>query len=106
MGEGPQPVAAKSNQHKADFISDTTTVDFRGGQRLSGRRGSGLCARGEVLLLDPDGILMVRNDFEDQATFEKISAAAQPPDDSFAPRENVPVPLERFEGFGERGFGP
>ena len=60
-----------------DYNSDVTIVDLRGGERIpGGRRGSDLKAIGEILLLDPNGTLIVRNELDDSAAREQATSAA------------------------------
>jgi hypothetical protein len=71
LGRTPQPLAAGST-FKADFISDATAIDFHGGERLAGRGGNALTVPGEMLLLDADGYLVVRNELDDQSLRDDI----------------------------------
>jgi hypothetical protein len=65
------PVAA----FKVNYFTHAIAVDFRGGERLRGRKGNslGLAAPGEILLLDSDGNLMVRDEFDDKPTYEQLT---------------------------------
>jgi hypothetical protein len=73
-GRTPQPLASagSGNTFKADFISDATAIDFHGGERLAGRGGNALTVPGEMLLLDADGYLVVRNELDDQSLRDDI----------------------------------
>jgi hypothetical protein len=79
MGRGPQPFApAGGSTFKADFNSDATVIDLRGGERLSGRGGTALTAPGEILLLDADGFLVVRDELDDKSAREQVENPTQP----------------------------
>lgn len=78
MGRIPQAMApGNSDTFKADFNSEATAIDFRGGKRLSGRRGNAVTAPGEMLLLDADGFLIVRNELDDASTRKQVTTARQ-----------------------------
>ena len=72
-GGGPgrpmMPTGPLSNQpFKLDYLSYIVAVDFRGGQDVTGRRGRNdpIHAPGEILLMDQDGNLEVRNELDDK----------------------------------------
>jgi hypothetical protein len=73
----PRIFSAGSTTLPIDFLSNATIVDLRGGQRLPGP--AGLNAGGEILLLDSDGSLVVRNELDDALTYQRISSAAAEP---------------------------
>lgn len=52
-----------------DYITDTLALDMRGGDRLPGN--DRLCQPGEILLLDPAGVLVVHNEVEDRAEYQR-----------------------------------
>jgi hypothetical protein len=56
---------------KVDFITDTMAIDFRGGGPLS-KKDRDLTEVGEILLLDPNGNLIVRNEVEDAPIIAEI----------------------------------
>jgi hypothetical protein len=68
----PSSSAGTSGTFKADFNSNQLTIDLRGGQRLSGRGNNTINAPGQILLLDPDGYLMVRDELDDHPKLEEI----------------------------------
>ncbi|MEA1951152.1 MAG: hypothetical protein U9N87_07195, partial [Planctomycetota bacterium] len=76
MEGGMGPGFGRANQlpKKVDFKSECLVLDLRGGQRLPGK--TRLNGPGEILLLDPDGNLVVRNDVTD---FDKIRDQTYPP---------------------------
>ncbi|MBN1394316.1 MAG: hypothetical protein JW959_04785 [Pirellulales bacterium] len=79
-GEGLAPTATTSgDEWLVNYYSGAIALDFRGAENLSGRRGSGLKSIGEILLLDAEGNLVVRNELEDQAERDKIVAASEIP---------------------------
>ncbi len=51
--------------------SDPIAIDFRGGQKITNGRNA-LLSAGEVLLLAPDGSLLVRNELEDWPAYDKL----------------------------------
>ncbi len=62
-----------------DYLTECIVVDLRGGYRIdlagqgrSPHSDSANNAPGEVLILDPEGHLVVRNELEDAAEYEKI----------------------------------
>ncbi|MBU4400908.1 MAG: hypothetical protein KKE86_16455, partial [Planctomycetes bacterium] len=60
-----------------NYYSRAIAIDFRGGENLSGRRGSGLTSVGEILLLDAEGNLVVHNELDDGPERDKITAASE-----------------------------
>ncbi len=73
---GPAPAyAAPGDQWLVNYYANAVAIDFRGGERLSGRRGDELTSIGEILLLDAEGNLVVRNELEDRSEREKLAAA-------------------------------
>ena len=60
-----------------DYLSEAIAIDFRGGERLAGRRGNslGLTAAGEMLLLEPDGTLAAHNALDDQSACDELTKA-------------------------------
>jgi hypothetical protein len=68
----------QSRTIKASFNSDTTAIDFRGGDSMpgvpGGKKPSSLKAAGECLLLDCDGNLIVRNELDDLPTYDETTA--------------------------------
>ncbi len=72
-GPGAPPVApAETSSSTADFVSNATAVDMRGGERLAGRSSNTVNSPGLMLLLDADGVLNVLEDVEDQPKSEAI----------------------------------
>jgi hypothetical protein len=71
----PMPPPDAGNEIEVDFVTDMTAIDFRGGERLVSKHGNfiELRAAGEMLLLDSDGSLVVRNDLEDQTDREELT---------------------------------
>ena len=72
----PAPLDA-TNEIDVVYTTGATAIDFRGGQRLAGRKGNslGLSAAGEMLLLDPDGTLVVRNELDDEPARKELTKA-------------------------------
>jgi hypothetical protein len=85
MRPAPMPVArgpaGPATPFKVNYITNAIAVDFRGGERLRGRRtgGLGLAGAGDILLLDSDGNLIVRNEMEDKAAYERLKNSQTPP---------------------------
>ncbi len=75
-GRMPTPTAA-GKEWLVNYYSRAIAIDFRGGENLSGRRGSGLTSLGEILLLDADGNLVVHNELDDRPDRDKITAASE-----------------------------
>jgi hypothetical protein len=95
---GPAIGASGGTSVAVDFLTNATIVDFRGGEPLPGR--SGLNAVGEILVLNPDGTLAVRNELDDALTYERLSTT---PADSTA--ESAPASgSARSSGRGLDGF--
>jgi len=61
----PQPPIAQPQvvPETVDYVTEMLVLDLRGGEKLAGRNR--LTSPGEILLLDPDGNLEVRDDVED-----------------------------------------
>jgi len=59
-----------------DYLTEALVVDINGGQRLPGK--DRLSAPGEILLLDPDGSLVVHDELEDTAKFQARIKTAEP----------------------------
>ena len=76
MGRMPTHMAA-GTEWLVNYYSRAIAIDFRGGENLSGRRGSGLTSLGEILLLDADGNLVVHNELDDRPDRDKITAASE-----------------------------
>jgi hypothetical protein len=78
---GGDVTAGTTKSIKLNFVADATTIDLRGGGRLPGKRGSDpMFEPGEVLLLDSDGTLAVRNEMEDLPVVEDLTSAGQEPE--------------------------
>ena len=72
----PLAAAGPSGKFKVHFLGRATAIDFRGGERLN----RNLTAVGEILLLDSDGTLIVRNELDDNPAYEEIiSSKSEPP---------------------------
>ena len=85
---------------KVDFVTNTVLLDMRGGDRLPGKDRE-LKTPGEMLLLDPDGILVVRNELDDLVEVETRIATITPqegPQRDFSP--------EGMELLGPPGIDP
>ena len=76
QGFMPNPTVA-GTEWIVNYYSKAIAIDFRGGENLSGRRGSELLSVGEILLLDADGNLVVRNELDDRPDRDKIPAASK-----------------------------
>ena len=76
LGRMPVPVDA-ANEIDLDYITAATVVDFRGGGSLARRRGNSLYfnSAGEMLLLNPDGVLVVRNELDDEPACKELVKA-------------------------------
>ena len=90
---------------EVDYVTGVMAIDFRGGQPLAatGRRGNSLklCAVGEVLFLDPDGTLVVRNELDDESARKELTKTE---DDAEAARRRAAA-TGGFGG-GLEGLGP
>jgi hypothetical protein len=71
---GPMAGAA-GMPFKVNYFTHTVAVDLRGGELLRGRKGSSLklSAPGEILLLDPNGNLIVRDELDDKHEYEQLT---------------------------------
>ncbi len=76
MGRMPTPTVA-GKEWLVNYYSRAIAIDFRGGENLSDRRGSGLTSLGEILLLDAEGNLVVHNELDDRPDRDKITAASE-----------------------------
>ena len=85
-----------------NFFSDTTVVDLRGGEHL-GKKGSAATSPGEILLVDADGSLSVRNEVDDSAACRQLTEAPAP---EAAPRQPQVMPKAgAAPAPAGRGFG-
>jgi hypothetical protein len=66
---------------KVDYKTGVLVLDIQGGQRLPGRNRD-LTEPGEMLLLEPDGSLIVRSDVGDLAQYDERVNPAEPRDAS------------------------
>ena len=78
-GARPAWGADDRRPEKVDFKTECLVLDMRGGERLAGKNRD-LNAPGEILLLDPDGNLVIRNDVED---FDQYLKQKYPPKREF-----------------------
>ncbi len=90
LGGGRPAMTQTGPSITVNFITGATAIDFRGGEKLAGPRGTTLTSAGEILLLDNDGKLIVRNELDDRAEYDKLTTAEH----------------EGFEEGGGRGMGP
>jgi hypothetical protein len=81
------PPGATPSSMVVDFNTGVTVVDMRGGERLAGNRGMPLNAVGELLLLNPDGTLSMRNELDDEATYQRL---VNPSDKASSPDIRAP----------------
>ncbi len=87
-------VSVKEAGGQVNFFSDTTAIDFRGGEHL-GPKSSTLTATGEVLLMDSDGSLSVRSEADDSAACRQLNDARResaPATPAVAPKTSVAPP--------------
>jgi hypothetical protein len=108
MGGGPAaPMATMStDSFKVDYITQAIVVDYRGGERLRDRK-AGLNSMGELLLVDPDGNLVMRNEVEDGVEWRRLSSM-KPPEGGGRDTGRAVTPrggggLESLDGAGARG---
>ncbi len=86
-----------------DFASDATIVDMRGGERLPGPRADAQFACGQMLILDPDGNLRVRDELDDAAQCQQL-ASEQPSEPSRArPGRADSKELDKLDDRGGKG---
>ncbi len=86
-----------------DYVTEAVVLDMQGGNRLPG--ADRLSVPGEILLLDPDGNLVVRNELDDSDEYEqRTRQLEQVGDDLDRPgegfdmlREGIPTELPGFE---------
>jgi hypothetical protein len=81
-------VSVREAGSPVNFFSDVTALDFRGGEHL-GKKTSTLAAPGEVLLMDSDGSLIVRNECDDSALCRQLNEARR---ESAPPAETHAAP--------------
>jgi len=78
MGLGGRPTYTQSGSSMTvNFVTGATAIDFRGGEKLAGPRGSTLTSAGQILLLDNDGNLIVRDELDDRAEYDKLTTAEE-----------------------------
>ena len=106
MGHMPAPTAA-GKEWLVNYYSRAIAIDFRGGENLSDRRGSGLTSLGEILLLDADGNLVVHNELDDRPDRDKITAASEAALPAAGGTFQNPVPnMPRPKGALDKLFQP
>jgi hypothetical protein len=74
-GVRPLPAAMDSNRpFKVNYFTRAIVLDLRGGELLHGRKVGGLRlpAPGDILLVDADGNLIVHDELDDLAAYERI----------------------------------
>ena len=65
---------------KANFASNQTVIDLRGGDHIpGGPRASELKVPGEILLLDSNGALVVHDELDDLPAYEQATTAPTTP---------------------------
>jgi hypothetical protein len=88
-GRGPAGMPDANAEFKVNYFTRAIALDFSGGELLRGRKSNGLrlAAPGEILLLDADGNLVVRDELDDKATCDQITASenAAAPDGAAPP---------------------
>ncbi len=75
-GGGWTGATGPTTKFTVNYYSNTIAIDFRGGEKVS--RRSSLFAPGEILLWEPDGTLVVRNESDDKAAIGQLKAAEAP----------------------------
>ena len=88
----------QSDKWLVNYYTEAIAIDFRGGEDLTGKRGSKLGAIGEILLLDADGNLVVHNELEDLPERDKITAAAEAAANPTRPTPGNSRPHNGLEG--------
>ena len=74
--QGPLIAADANRSFKVNYFTHTIVVDLRGGELLRGRKGGNslrLAAPGDILLQDPDGNLVVRDELDDLPTCGEVT---------------------------------
>jgi hypothetical protein len=102
------PMATMStDSFKVNYITQAIIVDYRGGERLRDRK-AGLTSMDEILLVDSDGNLVVRNELEDEAEWRRLNSM-KAPEGGGGNETGRPAAsrggIEGLEGAGQRG-GP
>lgn len=64
----------------ADFLSNMVVLDFRGGDKIPNCKDKQATKPGEIILLDPDGTIVVRNELDDEAEFQRFQESQVKPD--------------------------
>jgi hypothetical protein len=62
-----------------DFQSNIVVLDIYGGRSLGRRRTEPITSPGEILVMDADGNITVRNDIDDAAQYESTIVRDEPP---------------------------
>jgi hypothetical protein len=69
---------APATQVLVNYITNTIALDFRGGERLRGRKSGNLTAPGMVLLMDFNGNLVLLNELDDEAECRRLNSTKVP----------------------------
>lgn len=90
-----------------DYLTDTLVLDLNGGERIPGN--DGLKRPGAMLLLDPDGNLVVRHELDDlaeYAEFRERPLPGQQPGGGYGPGREYDGygPGTEYDGYGP-GYG-
>ena len=76
------PLGAAADQSSlVDYLTDTMVLDMQGGDRIMSGKDR-LMRPGAILLLDPDGTMVVRHELDDLAEYTKLTERAEPPQQS------------------------
>ena len=96
--EGGLVAATDAPPISVNYETDALALDMRGGEILPGR--AKLSVPGEMLILDPDGSLVLHNELDDKAAAEDtLASKAATGGDAATP--NFPAP----PGGNDGGFG-
>jgi len=95
---------SRTDSIDVDYLTEALVLDLHGGRRLPGR--DRLTIPGDILLLDPDGSLVVHNELDDKFEFEARAIDTMPGIEKRPGRGGLGAPGE-FEGnlmdLGEMG---
>ncbi len=73
------PLKAEAEEMTLDFQSNIVVLDIYGGRTLGRRRLEPILSPGEILVMDADGNLTVRNDLDDEPQYESTMVRDEPP---------------------------
>ncbi len=104
----PEPLGAAADQSVlVDYLTDTMVLDMQGGDRIMSGKDR-LMRPGAILLLDPDGTMVVRHELDDLAEYTELKESAAPPQPGGGYEYDGEMEYDggmEYDGALDRGYG-